>query len=61
VTTPTTRRYPRSLSDAFPDVRAHCIERPKRFDVTRAGHRAVLLVSIVGALALIAVLFTGAL
>jgi hypothetical protein len=22
----TTRRYPRSMADAFPDVRAHCIE-----------------------------------
>lgn len=24
----TTRRYPRSLADAFPDERAHCLERP---------------------------------
>jgi hypothetical protein len=25
----TTRRYPRSLSEAFPDVRASCIEGPR--------------------------------
>ena len=26
----TTRRYPRSLAEAFPDCRAACIERPAR-------------------------------
>ncbi len=26
----TTRRYARSLSEAFPDERAHCIEGPER-------------------------------
>jgi hypothetical protein len=46
---PTARRYPRSLSEAFADVRAPAIQcyRP-HFDVTRAGHRAVLAVGIVG-------------
>lgn len=24
---PTTRRYPRTMAEAFPDVRAQCIER----------------------------------
>lgn len=52
----TTRTYPRSLSDAFPDVRASCIEihRP----ATPLGHRVVrwlstiLLIVMVGAIAL---------
>lgn len=32
MTAPTTRRYPRSLSDAFPQDRAYCLEvfRPRR-------------------------------
>ena len=59
MSTPTTRRHPRSLSDAFPDVRAHCIEGPARYDVTRAGHRAVLAVSIVGAIAVVGALLIG--
>jgi hypothetical protein len=39
----TTRCYPRSLSQAFPDMRATCIEvhRP----VTPLGHRVVLWLS----------------
>lgn len=28
----TTRSYPRTLSQAFPDVRAHCIEGPEPRD-----------------------------
>lgn len=53
--TPTTRRYPRSLSDAFADERACAVEAFQREPL---GHRVVkwlssiLLVVILGALAL---------
>lgn len=39
--TPTTRRYPRTLSEAFPQDRAYCVEahRPRR---VRWGWWAIL-------------------
>lgn len=50
----TTRRFPRSLAEAFPDERACAIERPRR-DLISAGHRAVTWISVVG---LVLVVFT---
>lgn len=40
MTTPTTRRYPRSISDAFPQDRAYCVERYRK---PRGGARWVAL------------------
>lgn len=37
---PTTRRFPRSLADAFADERAHCIDVPQR-PLSRLGGLAV--------------------
>ena len=53
-TSDTTRRFSRSLAEAFPDVRAYCIERPQRFDIERAGHRFILAIGIVGVAAFVA-------
>lgn len=51
MSTPTTRRYPRSTSEAFADERAYCLEvfRPRR-----TGWRwvALTLVLLVGCIAL---------
>lgn len=56
----TTRRYPRSLAEAFPDERAYCIERPRRvYDYTHAGHRLVAALALVGVCAFIVFGFTG--
>ena len=50
----TTRRYPRSLAEAFPDCRAACIERPARTHaIDRATNTAALI-----ALALLVLLIT---
>ena len=51
MTTPTTRRYPRSLSDAFPQERAYCVEvfRPAR---TRGRWIVLTVLMLVGCLAL---------
>lgn len=54
----TTRRHPRTLAEAFPDERAHCIERP-RYDVTRAGHRAVVLFCCIGIVGVVAAIVIG--
>lgn len=43
----TTRRYPRTLAEAFPDVRAPAIERP----APRIGPAGWLVVSILAVLA----------
>ena len=45
-----TRRYPRSLADAFPDQRAESGDWVNfhRYAVESAGHRLVLILSIVG-------------
>ncbi len=40
----TTRRHPRSLSDAFPDERAYVLERPPR--KTHAARTAAILACI---------------
>ena len=37
---PTVRRYPRTLAEAFPDIRAHCIEVPAQ-PRTRIGDIAL--------------------
>lgn len=44
----TTRRFPRSLADAFPDERASCIDVPQR-PLSRMG-RAVIGITVVLAL-----------
>ena len=51
----TTRKYPRSLSDAFPDERAYCVEAPRpKFNAWKFVDRlcAVLFVVLVGLVAL---------
>lgn len=53
MTCPTTRRYPRTLAEAFPDVRAPAIERPRpipRFDRIAGVALAIVLGVFVGAL-----------
>jgi hypothetical protein len=56
---PTTRRYPRTLWEAFPDMRTPSIERPAPRDVTNAGHRLIVAVGIVVACATVALIATG--
>lgn len=53
MTTPTTRRYPRSASEAFPSERAYCVEAYRK---PRGGAWWAVLacVALVGALALAA-------
>lgn len=41
---PTTRRHPRTLAEAFPDERAHCIEVHK---AGRRGDALILIVAVV--------------
>ena len=43
----TTRRYPRSLAEAFPDCRAACIERPARTHAIDRHTNAAALVALV--------------
>ena len=59
--TPTTRRFARSLAEAFPDVRFAAIERPApSFSrVNSMGHRLVVAICLVGLAALIVIFFTG--
>lgn len=40
----TVRRYPRSMSEAFPDERACAIERPRRIESSREIGRYILFV-----------------
>lgn len=52
--TPTTRRFPRSMADAFPDERAYCVEAPRpKFNAWKFVDRlcAVLFVVLVGLVA----------
>lgn len=48
MTAPTTRRYPRSLSDAFPQDRAYCLEvfRPRRTAWRWAAYVVVMLAGL---------------
>lgn len=46
---PTTRRYPRSLSDAFPDERAPAVERPAQSGYSCAWWLAMAIVAALGA------------
>lgn len=46
MSTPTTRRYPRSLAEAFPDVRAYAIEHTTRHRSTLAD---IALAVVIGA------------
>ena len=55
----TTRRHPRTLAEAFPDERAYSIERPSRYDVTRAGHRAVMLFCAIGIVGIVGAIVIG--
>jgi hypothetical protein len=50
MTAPTTRRYPRSLSDAFPQDRAYCLEvfRPRRTGWRWIAFAVVLLAGMLG-------------
>jgi hypothetical protein len=48
----TTRRYPRSLADAFPDVRAECGYRQRRRAGPRAGTAVVVCLALVLVLAI---------
>lgn len=43
----TTRRYPRSLAEAFPDCRAACIERPARTHAIDRYTNAAALIALV--------------
>lgn len=52
----TTRTHPRTLAQAFPDERAHCIEGPAKKNY---GRRAVNWVMVVVIWALITFLSTG--
>lgn len=47
---PTARRYPRSLSDAFPQDRAYCLEvfRPRRTGWRWVALTVVMLVGMLG-------------
>ena len=47
---PTTRRYPRSLSDAFPQDRAYCLEvfRPRRTGWRWIALSVILLAGMLG-------------
>jgi len=50
--TPTVRRFPRSLAEAFPDVRASSGDWERRVNYSMSaasdwGHRAVLLAALV--------------
>lgn len=53
MSTPTTRRFPRSLADAFPDERANAIEVHRKFNAWKFVDRlcAVLFVVLVGLVA----------
>jgi hypothetical protein len=42
----TTRRFPRTLSDAYPDERAHCIEPPPAKNYGRAAANWTLAFAI---------------
>ena len=48
--TPTVRRHPRSMSEAFKDVRADSGDwvRMPRYDVESAGHRCVFILALAG-------------
>lgn len=46
----TTRRYPRSLADAFPDERAQAFEAPAPSGCCLTWWLAILLVSALGAI-----------
>lgn len=50
MTTPTTRRYPRSLADAFPSDRAYCVEvhRKPRGGAWRVALWLVILAALLG-------------
>lgn len=49
MSTPTTRRYPRSLSEAYPDIRASSIERHRRAPRWLEDAAGVLLAVAIGA------------
>lgn len=38
---PTVRRYPRTLADAFPDERAHCVEPWLKESATQSARRLI--------------------
>lgn len=57
----TTRRYPRSIDEAFRSREHGDWVHMPRYDVCRSGHRVVLAISIVGLCAVVALLAVGAL
>lgn len=57
-----TRRYPRTTKEAFRDADYACaIERKAGYDYESAGHRCVLIVSIVGVVGFLVWAILGAL
>lgn len=53
----TTRTYPRSLSQAFADERAHCIEGPQRTSYSAAN--VSIAIAVVVVLVLISLISSG--
>ena len=55
----TTRRFPRSLAEAFPDERASCIDVPRR-PLSRMSRAAVWVAAALGVFALAVKFAVGA-